>query len=180
MTNTITLEWSDLAKGLPDDYDLHNVSGVYLWGFTISEKFVPYYLGIASRVSLRLHEHVCNIIGGRYTIYHKDSLHNFAAYKHVFKIDDNATEGKIYLPDWPYNFIEFLNRREELKVHIDFMVNTFTYSFAAVEDIHLKEVEKGCFAAIGLQNLANTKGGSNSIKIKHNGDKRVCEKFGDN
>jgi hypothetical protein len=42
--------------------------GVYLWGFTIEDRFIPYYVGIADNINSRIYRHVGCILSGEYTI----------------------------------------------------------------------------------------------------------------
>lgn len=153
-------------------------AGVYIWGFTINETFVPYYVGIADDVLFRIFEHLNAIIGGRYTLYHKDSLANFILFKNDKELSDQKT-GKLYTPDWPKSYHNFLGKRKALQPHIDFMVDTFTFSFALIDKASvsaqdLKEIEKICISSIGKHRLANTRGGnSDKFILEHTGNPTV-------
>lgn len=147
--------------------------GVYLWGFTINENFVPYYVGIADDILLRINKHIRCILCGEYTIYHSISLANFNEFKHEPPKVDSG-KGKLYEPDLPDGFHNFLCYRQLLQPHIDFMVNTFTFFYAAVNNEisgqDLKEIEKICINQIGKEKLANTRmGNSDKFFVTHNG-----------
>lgn len=176
---TITLEWSDFERISNLNYqDLYG-AGIYVWGFTIEGEFIPYYIGIADNLILRIHEHINSIIGGRYTIYHSSSLAEFKAYKEQAA----GTIGKIYHPDWPYGYKYFIENRKCLQPHIDFMVDSFTFSFASIERQNdywnnLKKIEKICINQLGKENLANTRAGKcDSISITHEGNELLTGKF---
>jgi hypothetical protein len=77
LAKNITLNWTDLTSISDLGYHHRNESGVYVWGFTIDNVFIPYYLGIAENIIFRIHEHVNSIISGRYTIFHRNSLATF-------------------------------------------------------------------------------------------------------
>lgn len=181
MNDKITLEWTELVK-INDLGNLSDHSGVYLWGFQIQERFIPYYVGIADNVVYRITEHLNCLVGGKYTIYHKDSLSQFAKYKYE-KVDPDLKIGKIYEPQWPNNYFEFIEKRACLGQHIDYMLDTFAFSCAPIQSNpdnknNLKEIEKSCINQIGLQNLANTRvGHSNLLVISHMGDSKISEIF---
>ena len=151
--------------------------GVYIWGFTINEEFIPYYVGISEDVVSRIYKHIRCILCGEYTIYHCGSLANFKAFQSDPAKADNAA-GKLYIPGLANGFQDFLNNRKTLQPHIDFMVDTFTFLYAIVDKDKsgqdLKEIEKMCINQIGKDNLANTRMGmSDKFKITHSG----CELF---
>lgn len=181
MNDKITLEWTELVK-INDLGNLSDYSGVYLWGFQIQDSFIPYYVGIADSVVYRITEHLNCLVGGKYTIYHKDYLSQFAKYKYE-KVDPDLKSGKIYEPQWPNNYFEFIEKRACLDLHIVYMLDTFAFSYAPVQSNpgninRLKEIEKGCINQIGLQNLANTRGGhSDLLVINHSGDLLISEIF---
>ncbi len=170
----LTLDWTDLTMISNLSYDDQNESGVYVWGFTIDTVFIPYYVGIANNIIFRIHEHINSIIGGRYTIYHRDSLANFKQFKDD-EVSEDRTKGKIYIPDWPFGFKNFLDNRKMFQPHIDYMVDTFTFTYAVVnrEQVSaqdLKDIEKICINQIGKKNLANTRAGdSDRFSITHIG-----------
>lgn len=182
MEKELTLNWSDFTHITDLTYHNRNEAGIYIWGFTIDNVFVPYYIGIADNIIFRIHEHINSIIGGRYTIYHKTSLAQFKGFKGQ-DIQADGTQGKIYLPDWPYNYRTFLDNRKALQQHIDFMVDTFTFSFATVDrnfvsGQDLREIEKICINLTGKENLANTRAGrSDKFQITHIGNPAVTNLF---
>lgn len=171
----IELNWADLINISALSYHDRNEAGVYVWGFTINGAFFPYYIGIADNIIYRIHEHINSIISGRYTIFHKNSLHQFVQYKYQ-DVSPDKSRGKIYIPDWPYGFKTFLDNRKELQPHIDFMVDCFTFSYACINRElisrqDLKEIEKICINKLGKENLANTRSGhSEKFIIKHTGN----------
>ncbi len=174
--SNLTLDWSHLTSISELEYNdkEEQFPGVYIWGFTIDKVFIPYYVGITKNLNYRIHEHIRFLISGLYTIYHKDSLAKFKDFKNKKDTEVKADnkEGIIYIPNWPTNFKKFLDERKLLQEHIDFMVETFTYSCAPV-DLNmytmddLREIEKICIKEIGLENLANTKCGELKNLIKH-------------
>lgn len=180
--NTLTLKWTDLISISDLTYHDRNDAGVYIWGFNIDKVFIPYYVGIADNIIFRILEHVNSIISGRYTIFHRDSLARFKDFKDQDVLADR-TEEKIYIPDWPYGFINFLDNRKELQPHLDFMVDTFTFSYAVVNreivsKQDLKEIEKICIKQIGKENLANTRTGhSDKFIINHIGNTTLTDKI---
>lgn len=182
LQNNLTLNWTDLTSISDLTYHDQNKAGVYIWGFTIDKDFIPYYVGIAENIIFRIHEHINFIIGGRYTIYHRDSLARFKEFKNQ-EIQADKSKGRIYIPDWPYGYKNFLDNRKELQPHIKFMIDTFTFTFAVVDrEIiswqDLKEIEKTCIKQIGKENLENTRGGrSDKYLIKHTGNPTVTEKI---
>lgn len=183
--NQITLFWSDLLHLSDSDYDKIEEQGVYLWGFTIHGKFIPYYVGIADNIKYRLYEHINNIIGGRYTIHHKDSLSRFKEFKNTMaKVDNSA--GKLYDPDWPAKYMTFIDQRRLLQPHIDYMVNQFTFTFAATGAYNLTKsdleaIEKICINQIGKENLWNHRAGnSGKFNIKHVGNPIIVGFFNQN
>jgi hypothetical protein len=115
-------------------------------------------------------------------IFHRDSLARFKDFKDQ-DVQADSTKGKIYIPDWPYSFINFLDSRNELQPHLDFMVDTFTFSYAVVNreivsKQDLKEIEKICIKQIGKENLANTRSGySNKFIINHIGNTTLTDKI---
>ena len=182
LAKNITLSWYDLTEVSDLKYNDRKESGVYVWGFTIDNVFIPYYIGIADNIIFRIHEHINSLISGRYTIYHRNSLATFKEFKNQ-EIQADRTKGKIYTPNWPHEFKNFLDNRKELQPHIDFMVDSFTFSYAAVdrEQIStqdLKDIEKICINQIGKGNLANTRAGEiKRINLIHQGNIIVSEIF---
>jgi hypothetical protein len=155
--------------------------GVYLWGFTIQNQFMPYYVGIAENIESRLCQHINSILSGQYTIFHKDSLLNFTKYKGQ-KADDTYSNGIVFVPNWPVNFQEFLTKRKKLQEHIDFMVDNFTYTYAVLDKLYfekvaLREIEKKCIEQIEIGRLINTRCGKSKYIVTHSGDKIAVELF---
>ena len=167
----LNLTWTRPASILElDDLDPKK-AGVYIWGFTIDNNLIPYYVGIADNIIYRIYEHLHSIVSGDYTIYHYNSLVNFKAFK-TEKAQVDKLEGKLYEPNWPSAYKTFLQNRKLLQEHIDFMLEKFTFSYAVVnrqmED--LKAIEKICIEQIGKNNLANTRSGrSDKFLINHEG-----------
>ena len=180
--NNIILNWGDLKRISDLSYSDRKEAGIYVWGFTIENTFIPYYVGIADNISLRMFEHINSIISGRYTIFHCNSLANFKDFKNQ-DIQQDKTNGKVYIPKWPYNFKEFLDNRKELRPHIDFMVDTFTFSYAVVDRKYisgqdLKEIEKICINQLGKENLCNTRAGHSArFILDHIGNKEMADSF---
>ncbi len=132
-------------------------------------------------------EHASNLIGGKYSIHHKNSLAEFASFK-----DDNYNnvthkeKGLVYIPNWPYGYPSFLKKRGELLPHIDNMLEKLYFSVAKVEiaDFDKKKLEileKYCIQSIGKDNLWNTRGGNiEQINVTISGEPRVALKFKNN
>lgn len=70
MKETYTLNWSNPISINELTYKEPVKKGVYIWGFKIEDNFIPYYVGEAIDIEKRIQEHVCNLLSGRYTIYH--------------------------------------------------------------------------------------------------------------
>jgi hypothetical protein len=162
------IEWSAVTKLGGENQGEYTGRGVYIWGFMLADSFLPYYVGIAQNVHYRVIQHLNSLLGGRYTIYHKDSLSKFRDHKSG-KGDIKANVGMLYLPDWPRNYLQFVFNRKLLQPHIDFMVDNFAYSYAKVEDqTQLRNIEKLCINRIGIENLGNSKAGTtNDVTISH-------------
>jgi len=159
---TIILTWTEpqnvyALKGFVNE----RYKGVYIWGFNI-DNFIPYYVGVSNNIIRRLFGHINFIIGGKYTIFHKNSLNNIIESKKQ-GLQKDRTKGIIYLPNWPAGYTEFIKDKEILNEHIDFMIDKFVFSFAPVLDdkskTDLEEIEKICINKIGLERLGNTKAG---------------------
>jgi len=182
MNRELTLNWSNFIEISDLTYHDQNETGIYIWGFTIGNAFIPYYVGIADSIIYRIHEHINSIIGGRYTIFHRNSLAKFKDFKNQ-DVQADRTKGKIYLPDWPYGYKNFIDNRKEFQLHIDFMVDTFTFLYALVDRERvsghdLKEIEKICINQIGMDNLINTRAGySDRFKIHHIGNSTMTKIF---
>ena len=180
--NIIVLEWNELIKVSEDTIPDSNNYGVYLWGFTIDRNFIPYYIGIADDITKRIYEDIKAILGGLYTIYHRDDLAEFYQFKNK-AVNPNKSCGKIYTPNWPKDYKTFIEERHLLQEHIDYMVDSFTFSYATVtpEEIprkDLKEIEKICIRQIGKDKLANTRSGlSNRFYIEHKGNSIITDIF---
>jgi len=176
----IKLEWTKLASTSEIEFPPEKKTGIYIWGFNLMNEFVPYYVGIADDVFSRIMQHLNSIIGGKYVIYHSDSLVKFREFKNK-EIDIDKSRGKIYSPNWPKGYKTFIKDRKKLQPHIDFMVDCFTFSYATVDTTiiskkELMEIEKICINQIGKENLQNTKSGySNRFIINNLGEKRVIE-----
>jgi hypothetical protein len=179
---SLTLNWCDPIIVSRMWYPEQNETGIYIWGFTINNTFVPYYVGIAENIALRISEHISSILSGKYIVFHSNSLAAFIEYKDQdVRPDKNA--GKIYNPTWPRKYKDFLDSRKVLQPHIDFMVDTFTFSFATIDrelvsTQDLKEVEKICINQIGKENLINTRAGSSDkLTLNHIGSSIVTANF---
>ncbi len=179
---TIKLNWTKLIGISEIFFPERDVYGVYIWGFFIDNEFIPYYVGIADSITYRIYQHINSIIGGLYTIYHRNSLVNFKEFKNQ-NINPDKSSGKIYSPNWPKDYKTFISERQLLQEHIDFMVDNFVFSFVSVDKNiisknDLKEIEKICIDQLGKENLQNTRSGESSrFNIEHSGNKIVIEKI---
>jgi hypothetical protein len=171
MGNPLTLTWTEPVL-FTDSKFQSGLPGVYLWGYLIDDLFHPYYVGKGVDIFARISQHVSSIMGGYYTIYHKNSLLDFKYHKNV-KSSETDIPIKLYHPIFPQSIPDFVLRSEELREHIDFMVSTFAFSYALVEKEYVKylgEIEKSCISSFGLENLANTRGGLSSyFEVTHEG-----------
>jgi len=172
----VILDWKELSNFRQLDLVKNSGRGVYIWGFRFESEFVPYYVGIAENIYLRLCEHMAALISGKYTIYHRDYLKVFAEHK-------KNGEGQLFAPSWPENFTEFISNHEELLPHIKNMINRFEYSYSQVDqgntlNVTLKDIEKYCISKIGKDNLANTRGGKfKSLNVTHFGCSEITRLF---
>ena len=133
------------------------ISGVYLWGFVINEKFRPYYVGKSTNIAWRLTEHMANIIGGNYSIYDKESLLSF-----------DKSKIAVYAPYQLSDKLLFLNARNNgLKKHVNFLVDNFHFTYAEVADYRTngRIAEINTIESIGKYILINKRGGTRSDKI---------------
>ena len=190
MSNTIILEWQKLRSIKELENDSDNLKpGVYFWGFKLDNgEFLPYYIGksIRGTIRKRLAEHVIGIMGGSYSIYHENSLHDFYKYKYSGNKKSysgnsdvgpniNADKGLLSQLDTDQQGISILldgNNRSKLLKHIYNMVDRFHYSYATVEiepqtSKILNCIEKWCLEHYigkegfkGIKSLCNTKTGS--------------------
>jgi hypothetical protein len=180
MENVITLDWSNFHNIKNLSLETSGKPGVYIWGFHIDDNFVPYYVGKANDLKLRLYQHIKSVIAGDYTIYHQSSLKNFINFKYNTANINNAF-GKLYSPQWPNGYTFFIEQRALLEPHITFMLNTFTYSRAEVNKADetpqlLRDIENYCLTQIGIDKLANTKAGKYAnLKIAHSGNQIIQE-----
>lgn len=185
LDNQITLKWSDLVHIGELEYDNQNEQGVYLWGFTIDGTFIPYYVGIAFNIKYRMFEHINSIIGGHYTIHHKNSLARFKDYKNTVAKAENSS-GKLYSPDWPAKYKTFIDQRKILQPHIDYMVDNFTFTYASTVEYNLykgdlEAIEKICINQLGKENLWNHRAGiSGKFIIQHTGNPIIVGLFKQN
>lgn len=176
--NQIILDWSNFIPISEFTKINSKISGVYIWGFNIDSVFIPYYVGIAENIFLRINQHLSLLVSGQYTIFHKSSLTQFKLFKDS-EVQTDKSMGKIYSPEWPNNYAKFLINRKELQPHIDYMVDCFQFTYAKVElgensGFGLKEIEKACINLIGKENLINTKSGNSCIlKIEHKGNNKI-------
>jgi hypothetical protein len=178
----VRLQWSEFVRPVDMPMDAPAKYGIYLWGFMLEEQFTPYYVGIADHIYNRMAQHLAAILSGHYTLYHREVLAQFAQFSQaeVVPIDQ---KGKIYSPNWPKSYPEFLQQRQSLQPHIDAMVDGLVFSYAELEPSQvskseLKEIEKACIAQIGKERLANTRGGENkSLVLKHLGNKVIFGYF---
>jgi len=182
LTKKITLNWTAFQSISDLTLIDRNIAGIYVWGFKIDKAFIPYYVGIAYKIVSRMYGHVNSIIGGRYRVFHRDSLIDFKKYKDQYTQVDKS-KGEIYLPNWPYGYQNFLIHRKDLQPHIDFMVETISFTYAILDrqefsNQDFKEIEKICINQIGKENLINERAGrSEKFEIKHIGNAEITDKF---
>lgn len=158
------LEWTSLAKIDTKDFLKDKTyEGVYIWGFRIEGEYIPYYIGEAGNISKRILEHLSSLMSGHYTIYDKKHLKFFHKSEKKYGPVSNRSN----------NFLDFFIRRKELAEHIDFMLDTFEFSFAEVEGGKKSrlDVEKYLIGLFGTKFIANMKGGKSEImNIENEGD----------
>lgn len=176
----ITLEWQELQKFGDKNISVENgtykaedVRGVYIWGFMVDDRFIPYYVGKSDNIHFRIFEHIGALLGGAYTIYHQAVLKDFSKHKPNFKSwepDDILNEFKnaiVYYPKNSTSFKWFIENRNNsnVKTHIDYMVDSFRYTYAEYilkddEFASLYDLEKYLIRKLGMQNLGNIRGGN--------------------
>jgi hypothetical protein len=178
---TIDLCWTDIISVSEINYTNED-QGIYIWGFEINKKFIPYYVGIAYNIQARITEHISSIIGGRYCIIHSENLKKFYNYKETENISENS--GLLYIPNFPEGYNQFLRNKKRLQPHIDNMVEKMCFTYSAFNDEKITKkdlelIEKICIEKIGKEKLWNTRGGkSENIFINSiTGDKRVVDLF---
>lgn len=174
MTSPLELKWSGSLKISDIRNDEVFKRGVYLWGFTIDNHFIPYYIGISDNIHSRMIVHIENMLRGAYTIFHKDSLKSLKEDNEIFKkykaeakkweIPEKIAEsGIVYNPTDLSCRLWFIDNIANLNEHINYMVSTFSYTYALyendVDDITLKDIEKHLIDGIHKNNLWNTVGG---------------------
>lgn len=176
MGTEITLKWEAISP-LKDFQALlvPPICGVYIWGFKINDEFIPYYVGSSDVIFKRICEHSASIMSGKYTIYHKGSLANFS--QHKDDIADFRGKGKVYEPNWPESFMSFVENRKAIQKHIDFMIDTFSFTYAVVEGKeYLKKIEGKCIEEIRKDNLSNQRQpNSGDIILRHEGNSTIVD-----
>jgi len=133
------------------------ISGIYIWGFGNSKNFTPYYVGKSENIGWRLSEHMANILGGNYTIFSKQQ----------FKFFDKNSDPK-YSPKTIKDKLDFLRlRNTKLKPHIDYLVNSFSFTYAEVLNFKQfgRRAEINTIESIGKSRLINSRGGTISQEI---------------
>ena len=142
---------------------------------------MPYYVGEALNMEYRLLEHANAILGGEYCIHDRATLDTF--YKNN-NGEVTGEDGLLYYPNsWPYGFNKFLSQLKNLRPHIDYMIETMTFSYAIIEDLNigkneLRGIENICINSIGRERLWNKKSGKNSsITVKHSGSNLITNLF---
>jgi hypothetical protein len=172
------LDWSEIRPIREIEYSQNNIfKGVYIWGFKLNSEFIPYYLGVAENINYRLLEHVNSLFGGKYTIYDKDYLHEFYNHK-----DKQLNKGLIYVPNWPFEYINFIQNFRYLQPHLNYMIENMHYSLAELNDVDRKElfiIEKNCINDIGIEKLHLFRGGNtdSNYKIKVTGAPSITRLF---
>lgn len=170
MEKVLTLKWTEPTLFLETTF-VKGIPGVYIWGFRDHQgEFLGYYVGKGVDIFSRMSQHVSNILGGCYSIFHKDSLIRFNEFKKDTANVD-ADQGKLYHPNFPGSLPDFVKSHDKLQPHINHMLNNLAFTYAEVgkDDLsHLGEIEKACIQSWGIENLANTRGGvTNKILLSH-------------
>lgn len=171
MKEDLHLKWSEL-RTIEESLQIDNKSIVYLWLFEFDQELVPYYVGKhTGTLKGRIFEHFFHLVGGAYTIYHKDYLKEFYKYKYA-KEDDIL----LYYPK-AENIMRFYNNYEKLlKPHIDYLTKISRFTIAEVDPNLLVDVEKYLINLIGKSNLSNSRAGNYSIhKISYTGNKSIIK-----
>lgn len=175
---TFILNWKNLNH-YQEIFSVNDVQGIYSWGFKIDDIYYPYYVGKAINIKNRLIEHINMLYGGRYTIILPEGLKDIKKIKSDLKayLETNLI---IYVPKWPDGYCEFLNKRNDLSPHIDYMIEHFHFSYCElpdISDIDLSDVEKECLLSFGLENLINTRAGKTNITIENKGCSIILSKM---
>lgn len=179
----LTLDWQPLARPervvLPETGPggtkrLRKV--VYIWGFKLpqhdggGDRFVPFYVGRARDINTRLLDHLCAIKGGRYALYQRQAL----LLLHERGAGAVPEHGKAYVPDSPSDFMRF-HTDANLQALANYMVDTFYFSYAALED----PIDSACVVrhvadCIGRDRLGTlVTGRSERYDLRHTGDAAI-------
>jgi hypothetical protein len=149
------LNWRSLRpySALADPEAEGTSAGVFVWGFLLDGRFVPYWVGKALDVHWRLSEHLSRILGGEQTVYHKDHLVQFWKFEPVY--------GEIS----PARKVDFVrNRYGSLREHIDAMIDSFHFTWAPIprEDFEqwASSAARAVMDAIGRDQLVNRRAGA--------------------
>lgn len=148
-----------------------NYSGIYIWGFSVPEGFIPYYAGKAGDICDRLCSHINNLKGGAYTIYTKEAL------------QDIKSNEPFYRPDSVEKRVQFVANNYPapgLQQHVDYMISHFSFTYAPMSYAAFRE--SGANAERHILNwlkdiLGNTRIGPDCVTIDKGNIKLVNNKY---
>ncbi|MBP6871792.1 MAG: hypothetical protein KBC43_07275 [Bacteroidales bacterium] len=168
------LHWTDLQKYtlLAKESNEQEVSGIYLWGFKSRDNFfIAYYGGKAWKIKKRITEHLSNILGFSYTLFHPDNI----------EIKNFRRDESIYNPEDYVIRTKGISNRREFQPFIDYMVDNlyFTYAPLSKKDFedHAEDAERSLIIKYELLGKGNSKCGKPKSIIELGNLKNVIENF---
>jgi hypothetical protein len=146
----IDLYWNKI-QSFKNIADASTGKGIYIYGFFPGADFLPYYVGKAKNIKYRLVNHMSSFLGGGNTIYDSNYL------KEIYFAKRYSSEWEKHRLANKDKLVDFINHRyDDLRKHIDEMVNNFHFTFAALDnDEKLKQVENSVINQLGIEYLAN-------------------------
>jgi len=145
---------------MSENPDKDELSGVYVWGFNSKGRFIPYYGGKARYLKWRITDHISNILGINYSLFDEKSI-------------NDESFGKENIKYWAEHYAHktdiIFNHRNELKKHIEFMVDKFYFTYAPISledyNAYATDAEKAVIKWLNLTERGNTRGGVPSQEI---------------
>ncbi len=185
----IELHWSPLHpfKELEELRSPAKISGVYIWGYEIDGEFTLHYIGKAENIYGRIRQHLAFLRSGFFTLWNKDDL------KKLPKKGDRV-EKAIFAPpildpkrgeqkkgyDKKWNYVTILKDYDNYKPFIDYMLETFRFSYARCDNKEKNDIERFLISKFKEDELENTRFWSPSKEyfIEHlSKDQRIRDLF---
>lgn len=180
------LTWSRLRSILDfttEDTKAQKHAGVYIWGFQINSRFIPWYVGEANNLNERAFQHNASLRGGAYSIYHSSSLETFMNEKGGVPKPD-ADSGLLYVPTGLHALAtQFLHPNVQSQVAI--LVHSFRITFGVPDgQCDLDTVERSLADHFDRRYLQSSISSSDTSArpydprdYHHNSDGIVCRLF---